>query len=70
MIQLVSQEIFLYKKEEKHKHDCLHSLKGAYVKIKPTEDILIDEHSITVYPVKIVFSKKRARNLYFASKEE
>jgi len=68
--KLQGLELFFYKKDKDQHYDCLHSLQGAFVKEKEIEEVEIKEQTANVYPIKIVFSKKRARNVFFKSEED
>lgn len=67
-MSLMGIDLFFYKNKSEI-HEFMHSLKGAYIKSRESEEI--DEATGKIgFPVKMVLSKKRARILYFDTAQE
>jgi serine/threonine protein kinase len=64
-------DIFFYRDGSNNPHELMHSLQGGFIKRKDTEEMKLEEgNECTGYPLKIVFSQKRARVLFFTSEEK
>lgn len=64
---LMGMELFFYKDSSNGPHEFMHFLKGCFVKRKEPEDMTIEgkTEKVTGFPLKLVFSKKRARVVFF-----